>query len=62
MAFFFFGDEIILKFHLNGRAQPRQVAWETWRFFIYQVRRKKHAGTLREVIVPLVFNPLLASW
>lgn len=36
----FFGDEIILKFHLNGRGQIRQVACETWRCFIYQVRRK----------------------
>lgn len=36
----FFGEEIILEFHFNGRAQTRQVACESWRFFIYQVRRK----------------------
>lgn len=34
----FFGEEIMLKFNLNGRVQTTQVACETWRLFI--VRRK----------------------
>lgn len=57
----FFGDEVTLQFHLNVRAQTRQVACGTWRFFISQGTRKKNAGTLREVIVLLFFFPLLAS-